>query len=404
MAQVLGMRDTTSFVSPGERMYDVSGKVFLLDPGNNPLLALLTTIGKVADGVTWKGTSLKKRATVDPEFKEFEDTYGASRTQLNGAVLAAATSFVVDDASIYAPGDVILAVDATTSNQEQILVTVVTVGTNTLTVTRGQGTTAINLADNSWLYRIGNSNSEGADTRTANTTNKVIQTNYTQIFRTPFALTNTEASTVMWTGDEMRYQNTKKGVEHALDIERALWFGNKLETTGANGLAQRYTGGVIERINELGSSYIQDEGGSTLTETEFVAFLKKGFQHGSTNKYLFCSGTVLAAINSFASGGIRITPKDKTYGVQISTYLSSWGTVNLVYNPFFIQDFDGYAVLMDFDTIEYRYLAGNGKNRDTKLYQNRQLPGVDGTINEYLSECGLARHNFEKNSLLKGVI
>lgn len=403
--QILGMRGTDSFGASGsgERMFDVSSKVYLLDPGNNPLLALITNIGKVSDGVTWKGSSIKKRASIDPEFKEFEDTYGASRTQLNGAINNTVTSVIVDDASIFADGDVVLLVDVTTGNSEQALITAVNVGTNTLTVVRGQGTAAIAHADNSYIYRIGNANAEGSDTRTSNTTEKTVQTNYTQIFRTPYALTNTEASTVMYTGDESKYQNTKKGIEHALDIERAFWFGNKLEATGSNGLPIRYTGGIIERINELGSAYIQDEGSSPLTETEFINFLRKGFQHGSTNKYLFCSGTVLQAINAFASGSVRITPKDKTYGVQISQYMCSWGTVNLIYNPLFVQDFDGQAVLLDFDTMEYRYLAGNGKNRDTKLYVNRQLPGVDGTINEYLSECGLARHNFEKNSLLKGV-
>jgi len=408
MPQELGLRDTASFGPSGsqERMFDVSSKVFLLDPGNNPLLTLLTSIGTVADGVTYKGSPMKKRATIDPEFKEFEDKYGEVRTDLTAAVTSAtATSFSVTDASIFADGDVILAVDNTGAGQEQILITNVDVSTNTLTVVRGQGTTALSsIANGSYLYRIGNSSPEGANVRTANTTVKTVQYNYCQIFRTPYALTNTAAATVMYTGDEQKYQNTKKGVEHALDIERAFWFGNRAEVTGANGEAQRYTGGVIERIEELGSAYIQDEGGTTLTETEFIAFLRKGFQHGSTTKYLFASGTVLQSINGFASGAIRITPKDKTYGVQMSTYLSSWGTVNLIYNPLFKDDFDGQAVLLDFDTIEYRYLAGNGVNRDTKLYVNRQLPGVDALINEYLTECGLERRNFEKNALLKGVV
>ena len=55
MAGILGMRDTTSFyTTTNERKYDVSDKVFLLDPGQNPLLTLLTSIGKVAEGVPGK--------------------------------------------------------------------------------------------------------------------------------------------------------------------------------------------------------------------------------------------------------------------------------------------------------------------------------------------------------------
>jgi hypothetical protein len=405
MAQVSGMRDTTSYYTTvNERKYDVSEKVFLLDPGQNPLLTLLTNIGKVSDGVTWKGSALKKSACIDPEFKEYEDAYGASRTTLGAAItLTTDTDVTVADATIFAPGDVILVVKSSTLDMEQMYISAVPDATS-LTVIRGQGTTALSAVDNgSYVYRIGSANDEGSTYRTANTTKKTVQTNYTQIFRTPFALTNTEVATEMYTGDELKFQTTKKGIEHALDIERSFWFGNKAEVTGSSGLAKRYTGGILERITELGSSYIQDESSSTLTEAEFIAFLKKGFQHGRSNKYLFCSGTVLQAINGFASGALRITPKDQTYGVQLSTYISSWGTVNLVYNPLFVQDFDGYAVLLDFDTIEYKYLAGNGKNRDTKLYMDRQNPGVDGVIHEYITECGLARHNFEKNALLKGV-
>lgn len=398
------MRDTAAFGSGGsaERKYDVSDKVFLLDPGTNPLLTLLTNIGKVSDGVTWKGSSMKKKVTIDPQFKEFEDAYGTAKTTVTSG-LTVETTWPVADASIFAEGDVLLLVDLTTKAMEQVFVQTVTVPT-TIVVVRGQGTAQINpIANGSYVYRIGSANDEGATYRSSNTTRKTLQSNYTQIFRTPFALTNTEASTEMYTGDELKYQTTKKGIEHALDIERAFWFGNNAEVTGLTGQVKRYTGGIFERINELGSAYIQDESSSTLTESEFITFLKKAFAHGRSNKYLFCSGTVLQAINNFSAGAIRITPKDTTYGVQLSTYLSPWGTVNLVYNPLFTQDFDGYAVMMDFDTISYRFLGGNGKNRDTKLYMNRQNPGVDGVINEYITECGLERTGFERNAYLKGV-
>ena len=230
MTQTLGMRDTYSYGASGtaERKFDVSDKIFLLDPGTNPLLALLTNIGKVADGVTWKGSSLKKTATIDPVFKEFEDAYGASKTTVTSG-LTTETTWPVADASIFAEGDVLLVVDSATKVSEQVYVSTVTVPT-TIVVIRAQGTSALAAITNgSYVYRIGSANDEGASYRTANTTRKVTQSNYTQIFRTPFAITNTEASTEMYTGDELKFQTTKKGIEHALDIERALWFGNQAE-------------------------------------------------------------------------------------------------------------------------------------------------------------------------------
>jgi len=41
--------------------------------------------------------------------------------------------------------------------------------------------------------------------------------------------------------------------------------------------------------------------------------------------------------------------------------------------------------------------------RDTRLNSNIQTNGDDKVIHEYLTECGLARVNFEKNAMIINV-
>jgi hypothetical protein len=54
--------------------------------------------------------------------------------------------------------------------------------------------------------------------------------------------------------------------------------------------------------------------------------------------------------------------------------------------------------------IKYRFLAGNGKNRDTKLLKDRQAAGQDGIIEEYLTEAGFQFIHEASHGFLNGVL
>ena len=92
-------------------------------------------------------------------------------------------------------------------------------------------------------------------------------------------------------------------------------------------------------------------------------------------------------------------PLDKTYGIQISTYVTAFGTVNLVHQKLFVGEYSGWAFLIDLDCFRYRYL----NDSDTKLMTNIQANDVDGEIDQYISEVGLERKQAPLCSLLKGV-
>ncbi len=59
----------TSIESKAEErlIVDAVDRIFLLEPVKHPLVTLLTNVGKVWDGKAWKGSSLMKAPTGNPE-------------------------------------------------------------------------------------------------------------------------------------------------------------------------------------------------------------------------------------------------------------------------------------------------------------------------------------------------
>ena len=273
-----------------------------------------------------------------------------------------------------------------------------TVASGVITVTKGYGTTADSAGvAGDGLYIVGNVNEENGGARNVNTTRTAPQTNYTQIFKTTIALSNTEKEANLYGGKDLPYQRAKKGTEHALDIERAFWFGEKYSSTGTQGHPRRSTGGVLEFL-EAGNGYIQNQGGP-LSAPDLNTFLREGFTYGNDTKVMFAGGVVLQAINEIARGQIQTKPLDTTYGMKISNYVTAFGSINIVHNPLFVEDYAGYAFLLDMDCFRYRYM----NNRDTKLETNIQAPDADGQVDQYITECGLQRAQAAKHAILKGV-
>lgn len=220
-----------------------------------------------------------------------------------------------------------------------------------------------------------------------------------QIFKTTIALSNTEKEANLYGGKDLPYQRAKKGTEHALDIERAFWFGEKkYDTSGTQGHPRRATGGVLEFILS-GNSYVQNQGGP-LTAPDLNTFLREAFTYGNDTKMLFAGGVVLQAINEIARGQIRIIENTNSYGMKISQWQTAFGTVNIVHNPLFVEDYASYAFLLDMDSFAYRFMNG----RDTQLQTNIQAPDADGVVDQYLTEAGLQRTQAPKHALLKGVL
>ena len=394
-------RTTKTASDEGRLVVDAVDKIFLLEPNKHPLVTLLTNVGKVYDGKAWNGSSMLKSTTGNPEFKWFEDFYGGRYARVATDYAVAHTTLDVTGAGsssgyIFSVGDVVK--NARTG--ENMLVTVV--AANVITVEKAFGSTVDSAGvAGDGLFIVGNANEENSGARSVNSTQSTPQTNYTQIFKTTIAVSNTEKEANLYGGKDLPYQRAKKGTEHALDIERAFWFGQKNYATafnGAQGKPRRQTGGVLEFI-EGGNSYVQNQGG-VLTAPDLNTFLREGFTYGNSEKMLFAGGYVLQAVNEIARGQILMKPVESTYGMKISQWVTAFGTINIVHNPLFVEEYAGYAFLLDMECFRYRYMS----NRDTKLETNIQANDADGEVDQYITECGLERKQAARHALLKGVL
>ena len=138
---------------------------------------------------------LTKKVTKSKRFTWFDSMNDVWQTQINndGGYNADATELVVDDASIFAPKDLLYCgrVD------EVMFVTDVNTDTNTVTVIRNYGGISSGagvLQNDDYVIRLGNAMEENSLAPHS----KILQPdefyNYTQILRTPFDESETDAA------------------------------------------------------------------------------------------------------------------------------------------------------------------------------------------------------------------
>lgn len=355
-------------VNQDRRKFSVSDKLWMV----NPEAAVLAFFAR----------KLNKQKVTDPEYRWFEKEEPSRQDAVNNGAGYddSATSVVVDNGTKFRGGDVVLNV----RTGEQMKVS--SVSTNTLTVVRGWGSTAgAAMLDNDVLVILGNANAEGASARTSLSTQATKKYNYTQIFREPFDVTGTEAATELYAGGSDIVELRKEHLNvHNKDIERSFLFGEpKEDTSGSQPI--RATGGAKYFISTNVSSAV-----GTLTESTFEDWISDLFLNGGDKKMGFLSPLLASAVNSWAKGKLQMFPKDKTYGIAISRYLSIHGELDFVIERILGENstWNGMAFAFEMDKVGYRYLGGNGQNRDTRLKKNIQAPGDDLERDEYLSEVG----------------
>jgi len=384
MPSATGIRGTSALGVT--RKYDVADVISLLDVNRYPLLAILTNAGK--DPVTKQGKAMKKKETTDPEFKWFEDEYQKKVLTGSGTVDPDGGNLTVTGQSQYLQvGDVILV-----AAQGWVFEVTAIVDANTVTVGAELGGATGDPASAAGdVVILGNANQEGAGLREIKAITVTQPYNYCQIFRTPIGITETARNTRGWTKEnDFDYQSRKKAIEHMIDIERAFLFGKRhIDTSGTH--PKRFTGGIIPTITSYKTANVD-------TESEFEDWLaSQAFKHGNTEKYFFCSGAVLAMINSWARKKLDLVRTEKTYGLRILNYESPFGLVHIIRHPLLTgTKYGNYGIMLDMECLTYRYLS----NRDTKLLTNRQNPGEDSRVDEYLTECGLQMEQEKRHAIM----
>jgi hypothetical protein len=391
MAAIQGLRGSGEF-STDFRPKNYRELFTLLEPnGNAPLNALLAM-----------GSS---EPTDDPEFKNFRDELPDRKMTVNGAVASTSTGTITIDASDDNKFAIAGAIVVNSSTGEVMHVTADTTST-TLTVTRNIGGTTHQIADNAELFIAGFAAAEGGSSPTAISFDATVASNFTQIFRTAFQVSNTLQSTYLRTGDKMDEAMTKALKLHMSDIERAMFFGIKHESNGSSAQPTRFTGGLLNsltNVTDVTTDYASVGGSSAgqMTESGFDQLLISSvFKYGSKQKIAFVGENVANHLQQMGKDRWQPTALEGAYGVNLTRYNTFAGDLMVHLHPQFRQvpGMKNAMIIIDFPYLTYRYLEG----RDTQLLENRQSPDADSVKHEYLTECGLELMQDKVHAYIKG--
>ena len=423
----LGMRGNGDWVS-GQRPLNWRQKILKLYPnGQAPLTAMLSMMGSMQ--------------VDDPEFNWWTQAMGS----VDGAVAGIYT--IADMSVAYASGgvagDTLFVRTNTTTvfkrvrKGHQILLRdasdyrVDVIGKVT-EVYRGTGyelyavqlledddnSATHDLSDCDTFKIVGNINAEGAEMPDSIALNPTKVRNYTQIFRTPLSITRTARKTKLRTGDQYQKAKAEALEMHSWETELAFFWGIATENTGENGKPERTTMGAINFIRTYAAANCDDytlnatyTGQTWVTggETWFKTILEQIFRYGASEKLAFVGSGCLLGIDrlAMAGGQINLAPAQKTYGMEIMQWRTPFGVLNMKTHPLFSYDATtrNMMVILEPKELMYDYIDDTSFYGETNSKTHSEGYGqrrVDGTNEEWLTECGLEFGLSEKCAVLNG--
>lgn len=359
---------------------DMAPDIAMLEKDKVPLLCIMSKI--------------KPKVAENFKYGHLEDELSGLRDAINNGAgyTAGATSIVVDDSTIFA----IRMIIKIPRTSECMLVTGVTTGTHTLAVTRAFGeTSAAAIVDNDEVEIIGSSHADNSGAQDAIATKETYVHNYTQLFKDSVQFGYRNLGTKKYGGVNQRaWRQRKMGITHAIQIEKAFWFGERKHDTTTDATTTR---GIIRHLDA--ASVLVSPTGGWFTHYEWEEFLRNGFRYSASGgpggtKVWYCSEIIMSYISSWASEKLVTSVGDTEFGLGIQTYISPHGRVKLVKNFHFQGNTYGYyGALLDMRGIQLRYLdasevKGVG-NWNTKLFTDKQAPSTHGTLDIWISDVGI---------------
>jgi len=429
MAGFAGMRGTGSWADDQRPKNWREGILYLYPNGMAPLTAILSM--------------LKNEAVTDPEYYWWTKDLSTQRAAVTGIYTDALSSAYVSGGS--AGDDIWLKMSADGVSHfrvgHQVLIrdaSDFTLDVNAkVTARAANGASSYikvslledddnsdyghDLSDADVVMVIGNINEEGAEIPASVSYDPTKLYNYTQIFRTPLKITRTARKTKLRTGDAYKELKREALELHSIEMEKAFLFGFMYETTGDGGYPERSTEGIINTLRRLnsgnvvdfslnasydGKSWLDDGGGEDFLDN----YLELLFRYGSTEKIALCGSGALLGINKLAKAGahMQLTPTTKSYGIQVTEWITPFGTINLKTHPLMSAEatLRNGMLILDPKNIKYRYID------DTQFYAEGEAkkagPGtqgsrVDATTEEFLTEAGLELHHPYTHMYLNGI-
>jgi hypothetical protein len=262
-------------------------------------------------------------------------------------------------------------------------------------------------------------------------------TNFVQIFKTPWTVTNTVKATTMRGGDELGILRLRKTIQHKTSIEYALMFqGGGVEGTDYGILNVSTTENPLTRFKGLGVGIQQSFpalSGSALAAKAGWIYTKNADLNSdytlskaitssvaihellarvfddlvddpSETKIMLCSNewlTVLANLAATHSAGFAFGDNTVVGALgipNVRTLTSPVGTLRLIPFKHLRGRFKDYAVVLDMKNIKYRPL------RPTKMLSNVSTDDIDGQQDYMITEAGIQVMHESTHAILKLVV
>lgn len=264
-------------------------------------------------------------------------------------------------------------------------------------VTRAVGTVvAAQIPVSSNMYQVGNAFEESSLRPNSLIINPVRITNYTQIFRNTWAISDTIRQTMTIAGDtNIAESRTDCAAFHAADIEKALFFGQKSQGT-RNGQPFRTMDGLVNIVGTAANYPASYAGvsnvytaGATTTYTQLEGFLDPLFNQTTDPKVgnervLFVGGTARKVINGItrlATGSFyQIQDGQTSWGLQYSTLKTSRGAFQIIEHPLLNSNasWSKMAVGVDLSTFRAAYLGDRKtQNKEFNADSDANDNGID---------------------------
>ena len=352
---------------------------------------------------------LKDETAVQVEHGFFTKTMIFPMVNLDAAVAdGAATTFTVASTANIVPGMILRA----QSTGECVIVNTVPSGTS-ITVTRGVGTVAAAaIANDVNLYQVGNAFEEGSTRPTALSIQAVRVTNYTQIFRNSWALTDTARATQVIAGDtNVSESRSECAAFHAVDMEKAIFFSQKYSGT-RNSQPFRTMDGLVNQVTVNAAANV-NTAGATTNYTQLEALLDVCFNtvtdpKVANERVLFCGGAAKRVLNNIGrlNGTYQLVDGQTSYGLQFSSFKTSRGTFRMIEHPLFNSNTDWakMAVAVDLSSFNLAYL-GDRKTVSSEYGTSGQAieNGVDAVGGSLTTELTCLVKNPAANAIIYGL-
>lgn len=353
---------------------------------------------------------------------------------ISASALVGATSLTAYDASQIIPqglyklvgtsagGSAALSPQVTYAS-EIILVTAV--AGNTLTVTRGVGSTAAPLAIDSTFVHIGNAFPDASLRPNSFLTKEIRLVNYTQIFRNTWAISGTVQAIQNAIGEANDAKSRAECAKyHAMDIEKSAFFSQRSLSNGVQGTSNafRTMHGVIGQISDAQAANLYLPGttsaanivttNSSVSGTPTAGALSivdlenwvdacanmSYSPESGTSRVVFCGKNAHKVINRLCRFNTQYQVLNGTtqWGLRFSQITFTRVEITLVEHPLFNTNlaWASMAVALDIPSICIAYMTG--RKTKSEEFNQRGLAvdnGIDAAGGSLLTELTMLVKN-----------